>query len=153
MQKGEKHMTESEAQLAQLIEQERKAFVAAQYARLQDAMGMPYDENGQRRIFHPLAQDETGQPLPGRPEELTLAELAMLPHLAAELPRFGTVSVMPLFRTAPEDARRLELLAGVSDALLSGKPVREEQRQALLQGHAAFMQENRQDDGVVVILR
>ena len=140
-------------QLKQLIEQERQTFVAAEYTRLQESMGMPYDENGQQRIFHPLPQDEAGQPVPGKPDELTLAELAMLPHLAMKLPRLGTVSYMPLFRVTPDVAQRLELLASVSDAILSDKPVREEQKLALLQGHDAFMQKNQQDDGVVVILR
>lgn len=79
------------------VMEEKAAFVKAEYGRLQQIMGAEYSVGDETRVFHPLpeARRKGDEPGFGDPEELTLEELAMLPHLRHNIPRLGTMTVMP----------------------------------------------------------
>lgn len=128
--------------LMPLIEEERKAFIKAEYGRLQRIMGAAYTEGDKLCYFHPLpeSQNREGEnTVYGNPEELTLAELAMLPHLVHLVPRLGTVSNVPLMQYYPEDIARMQLLANLYDKLTLGVLCTEEEVDSLLGGHNEYL--------------
>ncbi|MBR1671680.1 MAG: hypothetical protein IJ702_02010 [Fretibacterium sp.] len=143
-------MSEDTKQLMTLIQEEKDVFVRAEYGRLQSVMGAEYTENGEPRFFHPLPETQKDKGQPGNPDELKLAELAMLPHLVRAIPRLGTMSYMPLFRISPYETDRLRLLSDVHEKLLIGKPCTPEELHQLIDGHEEYMR-SKKDDNVVVI--
>lgn len=138
--------------LLPVIEKEKAAFTQAEYGRLQHIMGAAYNEGGELRFFHPLPESEKRDDVTvyGRPEELTLAELAMLPHLVHIVPRLGTESTVPLIQYYPEDKFRMQLLAGMFDRISIGVPCEESDVKLLLTGHSEYM-EFKTGNQVVVI--
>lgn len=138
--------------LLPVMEEEKAAFIRAEYGRLQHIMGAAYNEGGELRFFHPLPESEKRDDVTvyGRPEELTLAELAMLPHLVHIVPRLGTESTVPLIQYYPEDKFRMQLLAGLFDRISIGVPCEETDVKILLNGHSEYMS-FKSDDHVVVI--
>ena len=126
--------------LLPVIEEEKAAFIRAEYGRLQHIMGAAYNEGGELHFFHPLPEnrrdDDTAY---GDPEELTLAELAMLPHLVHVVPRLGTESTVPLIQYFPEDKFRMQLLAGMFDRISIGVPCSETGVRILLNGHGEYI--------------
>lgn len=138
--------------LLPVIEEEKAAFIRAEYGRLQHIMGAAYNEGGELHFFHPLPESEKRDDVTvyGRPEELTLAELAMLPHLVHIVPRLGTESTVPLIQYYPEDKFRMQLLAGMFDRISIGVPCEEMDVKILLTGHSEYMS-FKSDDQVVVI--
>lgn len=137
--------------LLPIILEEKEAFIKAEYGRLQSVMGSEYHEGETTHVFHPLPEAAQGEERPlGNPQELELAELAMLPHLSRRIPRLGTVSVMPLFQAYPADCFRLALLADVHERILIGMPLTDVQTKTLLNGHAEYML-SKQPQEVVVI--
>lgn len=137
--------------LLPLIDEERRAFVAVEYGRLQQLMGCEYTEGEQQLIFHPVpGQTDGGERVLGDPNELSLRELAALPHLTHKVYRLGTVSYLPLIQCYPEDIRRLELLAGVYDALMAGQPCTRPEFEELTGGHDGYMSFKR-SGGVKII--
>ena len=143
-------MSDNSRQLLELIQEERNAFVRAEYGRLQAVMGSEYTEKGKRHVFHPLPETQGGERISGNPDALNLEELAMLPHLSREIPRLGTMSFMPLFQTSPYEAERLRLLADMQEKLLIGKPCTPEEERLLTKGHADFIN-FKQDTEVLII--
>lgn len=137
--------------LLPLILEERDAFIRAEYGRLQSIMGAVYHEGDAAHVFHPLPEPAQGEaPALGNPEELELAELAMLPHLSRRIPRMGTVSYMPLFRAYPSDIYRLNQLAQWYERIMIGQTLDDVQVKILLNGHAEYMQ-SKQPQEVIVI--
>lgn len=127
--------------LLPLIMEEKAAFVKAEYGRLQQIMGTEYSVGGEARIFHPLPESKRrgDERAYGDPEELTLEELAMLPHLRHNIPRLGTMTVMPLIRYYPEDISRLRLLADMYQELMVGRACPDAEVRALLTGHSEYL--------------
>ena len=139
------------SELLKIIQEEKDAFVCAEYGRLQAIMGAEYTENGERKIFHPLPDSQKeAQTLPD-PNELNLTELAMLPDLERAIPRFGTLSFMPLFRTSPYEAERLKFLADIQEKLLIGLDCSKDEEKILRKGHQDFVRFKHENDDVVVI--
>ena len=139
------------SELLKIIQDEKDAFVRAEYGRLQAIMGAEYTENGERKIFHPLPDSQKeAQTLPD-PNELNLTELAMLPDLERAIPRFGTLSFMPLFRTSPYEAERLKFLADIQEKLLIGLDCSEDEEKILRKGHQDFIRFKQENNDVVVI--
>lgn len=137
--------------LLPVIMEEKEAFIRAEYGRLQSVMGSEYHEGETTHVFHPLPEAAQGEErMLGNPQELELAELAMLPHLNRRIPRLGTVSVMPLFQAYPADSFRLQLLADAHERVMIGMPLTDAQTKTLLNGHAEYML-SKQPQEVVVI--
>lgn len=137
--------------LLPLVQEEKEAFIKAEYGRLQSIMGTEYHEGEQLRIFHPLPEAKKNEERPlGDPNELELAELAMLPHLSKRIPRMGTISIMPLFRAYPADIYRLQLLADLHESMMIGRELSDTQVKQLLGGHAEYMM-SKQPQEVIVI--
>ena len=138
--------------LIPVIEEEKAAFVRAEYGRLQHIMGAAYNEGGELHFFHPLPDNQKRDDVTvyGRPEELTLAELAMLPHLVHIVPRLGTESTIPLIQYYPEDKFRMQLLAGMFDRISIGVPCEETDVEILLTGHGEYMNFKSGDQVVVI---
>lgn len=144
-------MSDKATRLLELIQEERNAFVHAEYGRLQSVMGSEYTENGRTHIFHPLPEAQKGEEqISDNPKALSLEELAMLPHLVRAIPRLGTMSYMPLFQASPYEAERLRLLADMQEKLLIGRPCTPEEELALQDGHAAYMASKKDDDVLVI---
>ena len=127
--------------LLPLMEEERMAFIHAEHGRLQHIMGAAYNEGGELHYFHPLPEDrkKEGDTVYGNPEELSLAELAMLPHLVHIVPRLGTESTVPLIQYYPEDKYRMQLLADLYDRMAVGVPCTEAEVKSLLNGHREYL--------------
>lgn len=126
--------------LLPLIKEEKKAFVGAEFGRLQQIMGCEYTQGEEQFVFHPVpGQTDGGERVLGDPAELSLRELAVLPHLTHKVYRLGTVSYMPLIQCYPQDVRRLELLAGAYETLMSGYVCGEHEVKELLNGHSEYM--------------
>lgn len=89
-------------------------------------MGVEYTDGDEIKVFHPLPEElKNGENIVyGNPRELSLAELAMLPHLTYKINRFGAVSRMPLIQCYPQDIARLELIARMYENLMIGAAVR-----------------------------
>lgn len=123
-----------------LVKEERDFFIREEYGKLQAIIGEEYTSGGEAKVFHPLPPvgETEDRPL-GDPEELSLTELAILPHLSKEINRFGAVSRMSLFYASPEDKKRLELLARLEEDLLTGAGIKDEDLRELEDGHAAFL--------------
>lgn len=134
-----------------LVKEERDFYIREEYGKLQAIMGEEYTSGGETKVFHPLPPvgEKEDRPL-GNPEELTLTELAILPHLSKDINRFGAISRMSLFYASPEDKRRLELLARIEENLLTGDDIKEEDIRELSDGHEAFLH-SREDYEVEVI--
>lgn len=128
-------------QLLPLIMEEKAAFIKAEYGRLQQIMGAEYSVGEETRVFHPLPESQRrgDERVYGNPEELTLEELAMLPHLTHNIPRLGTMTIMPIIRYYPEDVSRLRLLADMYQELMVGRPCTETEVRALLTGHGEYL--------------
>ena len=139
--------------LLPVIEEEKAAFIHAEYGRLQHIMGAAYNEGGELRFFHPLPENQRSgeNTVYGKPEELTLAELAMLPHLVHVVPRLGTESTVPLIQVYPEDKFRMQLLAGMFDRLSIGLSCEESDVKQLLTGHSEYM--NFKTGNAVVVIK
>lgn len=137
--------------ISALVKEERDYYIRQEYGKLQAIMGEEYTSGGETKVFHPLAPvgEKEDRPL-GNPEELTLTELAMLPHLSKQINRFGAISRMPLFYASPGDKRRLELLARMEENILTGVDSKEEDIHELMNGHEAFLH-SREDYEVEVI--
>ncbi len=126
--------------LLPMIAEEKDAFVAAEFGRLQQIMGCEYTQGGEQCVFHPVpGQTDGGERVLGDPGELSLRELSLLPHLTHEVYRLGTVSYVPLIQCYPEDLRRLELLAGAYETLMSGHVCGEAELRELFGGHQTYM--------------
>lgn len=139
--KGGSLLNMQKEELLPLILEEKAAFIKAEYGRLQQIMGAEYSVGSEPRIFHPLPEskrrgDEQGY---GDPEELTLEELAMLPHLTHNIPRLGTMTVMPLIRYYPEDISRMRLLADMYQELMVGRTCPDTEVRTLLTGHSEYL--------------
>ncbi len=128
-------------ELLPLILEEKSAFVKAEYGRLQQIMGAEYSVGSELRIFHPLPESKRrgDEQSYGDPEELTLEELAMLPHLTHNIPRLGTMTVMPLIRYYPEDISRMRLLADMYQELMVGRACPDAEVRTLLTGHNEYL--------------
>lgn len=128
-------------ELMPLIMEEKTAFMKAEYGRLQQIMGAEYSVGDEPRVFHPLPESKRrgDEQVYGDPEELTLEELAMLPHLTHNIPRLGTMTVMPLIRYYPEDISRLRLLADMYQELMVGRACPDVEVRALLTGHSEYL--------------
>ena len=87
----------------------------------------------------PQIAEQLGVPQVSYAEELTLEELAMLPHLTHNIPRLGTMTVMPLIRYYPEDISRLRLLADMYQELMVGRACPDAEVRALLTGHSEYL--------------
>ncbi|MCC8029552.1 MAG: hypothetical protein LIO75_07145 [Lachnospiraceae bacterium] len=134
-----------------LIREERDFFIREEYGKLLAVMGEEYTSGGETCVFHPLpAVGETEDRPVGDPRELSLTELALLPHLSREINRFGAISRMSLFYASPEDKKRLELLARVEEMLLTGADLREADVRELEEGHESFLR-SREEEEVEVI--
>lgn len=127
--------------LLPLIKEEKAAFIRAEHGRLQHIMGAAYNEGGELRYFHPLPESmkKDNETVYGNPEDLSLAELAMLPHLVHIVPRLGTESTVPLIQYYPEDKVRMQLLAGLFDRISIGVPCDESDIMTLLNGHREYL--------------
>lgn len=128
-------------ELLPLIMEEKAAFIKAEYGRLQQIIGAEYSVGDEQRIFHPLPESQRrgDEQVYGDPEELTLEELAMLPHLTHHIPRLGTMTIMPIIRYYPEDIRRLRLLADMYQELMVGRACPDTEVRALLTGHSEYL--------------
>ena len=106
--------------LLPIIAEEKEAFISAEFGRLQQIMGVEYTDGEESKVFHPLPEElKNGENIVyGNPRELSLAELAMLPHLTYKINRFGAVSRMPLIQCYPQDVARLELIARMYENLM-----------------------------------
>ena len=134
-----------------LIQEERDFYIRKEYGKLQAVMGEAYTSNGETCVFHPLPAAEQTEDRPvGDPRELSLTELALLPHLSEEINRFGAISRMSLFYASPEDKKRLELLACVEEMLLTGAKLREPDVQELEEGHEAFLCSGQEEEVEVI---
>ena len=134
-----------------LVKEERDFYIREEYGKLQAIMGEEYTSGGETKVFHPLPPvGETEDRPVGNPQELTLTELAILPHLSKDIDRFGAVSRMQLFYASPEDKKRLELLARIKENLLTGADIKEEDIRERTEGHEDFMH-SREDYEVEVI--
>ena len=104
-------------------------------------------------MFHPLPEElKNGENIVyGNPRELSLAELAMLPHLTYKINRFGAVSRMPLIQCYPQDIARLELIARMYENLMIGRSCADADAKTLLDGHAEYM--DFKDGGKVVVIK
>ena len=118
--------------LLPIIAEEKEAFISAEFGRLQQIMG------GENIVY-------------GNPRELSLAELAMLPHLTYKINRFGAVSRMPLIQCYPQDIARLELIARMYENLMIGRSCADADAKTLLDGHAEYM--DFKDGGRVVVIK
>ena len=144
---------EQKEKLLPLIMEEKAAFIKSEYGRLSQIMGEEYTENGEAKIFHPFPEDmkpKSDERIYGNPEELTLEELAMLPHLAHVIERCGTYSTMPLIQLYPEDINRMRLLADMYQELMTGAGCSPTQIRQLMVQHAEYMFA-KQDNPVKVI--
>lgn len=140
--------------LLPIILDEKNAFVKAEYPRLQAAMGNEYHIGNESHIFHPLPETLPSDTPPlGNPNELTLAELALLPELEKCIPRMGTLSYMPLFRAHPTDSARLNLLANMYEKIAIGNLCTSKEVETLLKGHKEYMKFKTDDDDFVVIIK
>ena len=140
--------------LLKLIEEERLCFIKAEFARLQSVMGDEYHIGSETHIFHPLPQSSnTDMPALGNPEELSLAELSLLPQLEKCIPRLGTLSYMPLFRMHPNDSARINLLANMQEKIIIGKVCSRQEVETLISGHDDYMKSKTQYDDVVIITK
>ena len=128
-------------ELLPLIMEEKAAFIKAEYGRLQQIIRAEYSVGDEQRIFHPLPESQRrgDEQVYGDPEELTLEELAMLPHLTHHIPRLGTMTIMPIIRYYPEDIRRLHLLADMYQELMVGRACPDTEVRALLTGHSEYL--------------
>jgi len=72
--------------LLPVIEEEKAAFVRAEYGRLQHIMGAAYNEGGELHFFHPLPEQEKRDDVTvyGRPEEMLRIESGERNVAAAE---------------------------------------------------------------------
>lgn len=138
-------------ELLSLIEQERKAFIKSEYARLQAIMGDDYQNGTQTCIFHPLPEGTT--PDMADPYELSLAELDLLPQLEKCILRMGTRSYMPLFRMMPADITRIHLLASISEKLRIKRTCSTEEIERLHTGHRAYLASKTNDEHPVLIIK
>ncbi len=137
--------------ISALVKEERDFFIRQEYGKLQAIMGEEYTSGGETKVFHPLPpMGETEDRPVGNPEELTLTELAILPHLSKDINRFGAISRMSLFYASPEDKKRLELLARIEENLLTGADIKAEDIRELTEGHEAFLH-SREEREVEVI--
>lgn len=137
--------------ISALVKEERDFFIRQEYGKLQAIMGEEYTSGGETKVFHPLPpMGETEDRPVGNPEELTLTELAILPHLSKDINRFGAISRMSLFYASPEDKKRLELLARIEENLLTGADIKAEDIRELIEGHEAFLH-SREEREVEVI--
>ncbi|MBQ9661978.1 MAG: hypothetical protein IJV40_02360 [Oscillospiraceae bacterium] len=139
--------------LLPVIEEEKAAFIRAEYGRLQRIIGAAYNEGGELHFFHPLPENRRGgdDTVYGDPEELTLAELAMLPHLVHVVPRLGTESTIPLIQYYPEDKFRMQLLARLFDGISIGVPCAGSDVKTLLNGHREYMSFKTGNEVVVIM--
>lgn len=111
-------------------------------------MGAEYSVGDETRVFHPLpeARRKGDEPGFGDPEELTLEELAMLPHLRHNIPRLGTMTVMPIIRYYPKDIQRMRLLADIYAELMVGRSCSEGEVRSLLGGHSEYLRFKRSEE-------
>lgn len=130
------------------VMEEKAAFVKAEYGRLQQIMGAEYSVGDEMRVFHPLpeARRKGDEPGFGDPEELTLEDLAMLPHLRHNIPRLGTMTVMPIIRYYPKDIQRMQLLADIYAELMVGRSCSEGEVRSLLGGHSEYLRFKRGEE-------
>lgn len=135
------------------IEEERRAFIKADYGRLQGAMNSEYWDaaSGTYRIFHELPElnEELGEM--GDPYELQIEEIFLLTTLEKRIERMGTYSYMALYPVYPEDRERLSLLSGIKTRLDLGRPCSDEEFGALVGRHDDYLR-RKADDGVRVIM-
>lgn len=139
--------------LLPIIAEEKEAFISAEFGRLQQIMGVEYTDGDEIKVFHPLPEElKNGENIVyGNPCELSLAELAMLPHLTYKINRFGAVSRMPLIQCYPQDIARLELIARMYENLMIGRSCADADAKTLLDGHAEYM--DFKDGGRVVVIK
>lgn len=139
--------------LLPIIAEEKEAFISAEFGRLQQIMGVEYTDGDEIKVFHPLPEElKNGENIVyGNPRELSLAELAMLPHLMYKINRFGAVSRMPLIQCYPQDIARLELIARMYENLMIGRSCADADAKTLLDGHAEYM--DFKDGGRVVVIK
>ena len=116
-------------------------------------MGVEYTDGDEIKVFHPLPEElKNGENIVyGNPRELSLAELAMLPHLTYKINRFGAVSRMPLIQCYPQDIARLELIARMYENLMIGRSCADADAKTLLDGHAEYM--DFKDGSRVVVIK
>lgn len=139
--------------LLPIIAEEKEAFISAEFGCLQQIMGVEYTDGEESKVFHPLPEElKNGENIVyGNPRELSLAELAMLPHLTYKINRFGAVSRMPLIQCYPQDIARLELIARMYENLMIGRSCADADAKTLLDGHAEYM--DFKDGGKVVVIK
>lgn len=136
-----------------LIEEERTAYIEAEFGRLQGVMNSEYwdEDSGMYLIFHaiPELNEELGQM--GDPYELTVSELAILPTLEKRIERMHTYSYMELYPEFPRDRERLSLLGKMKEKLDLGIGCSDEEIEKLTDGHNDFVR-YKKEDGVAVIM-
>lgn len=138
--------------LAPIIETERLCFIQAEYARLQTIMGDEYHVGTEKHIFHPTTETSHSEIAElGDPTELTLKELSILPQLEKRIPRFGTISYMPLFRMTPEDSFRINLLSDIQENLATKTECHLQEIETLLNKHQTYIESKTKHDNVVII--
>lgn len=136
---NEKMEVKAQAELlTPLIAEERAAFNKAEGARLASCMGRKYWDGSEICVFHPLPEGADETVLPD-PNELSLAELAVLPVLQKRIERNGTLSYTALFRCFPEDRVRLALWGELNEKIECGQLCPTEKVSSLLRGHSEYM--------------
>lgn len=135
-----------------LFEEERRAFISAEYGRLLPLLGVDYwnRETGTYGVLwhydigariDEAAQDALrpqGKAIEN-PYELDLPALALLGYLDKRIEMLGTVSYTPFFRMRSQDRDRLVLLADGKERLLANQILAPAEMKKLLEGHEAFV--------------
>ncbi len=135
---GDIHEKTAEKYLT-MIDEECRAFIRAEHGRLQRIIGAEYWEPREEKTYYFHCGAE-GDILPADPYELSLDELAALPHFEMRVERLRTYSYLAFFQMYPRDSERLSLLAKLRSRLADGLPCAEEELEELDGGHADYLE-------------
>lgn len=142
-------------ELLPLIEEERCAYIEAEYGRVQAVIGTGYwdDEMGRNDVFHGKMGDELRliEARPKDPYDITIEELYWITCQHKHIERVGTDSFLKFFNMMPEDRERIHLLAEMWHKLMHGEPCTSAEIAELKYGHEEFL--DRKFEEAVKVIR
>lgn len=146
MNKYEAEHRELTAQIAHclpMIENERAAYIKAEYGRLAAIIGTGYWNEAIQdfEIFHGRKGDELAliDDRPHDPYGITIEEMYWITQQYKKIERCGTETYTLFFNMMPEDKERIKLLSDIWFKLTHGELAAEEEINKLDEGHDSFI--------------
>ncbi len=131
------------SEMMPIIEMERCLFIQKEYGRLKGVMGTGYwDKNEQTSlIFHGEIGDDLAliDTKTYDPYDITVEELHWMTKQVKKVERCGTFSYLNFFNMFPEDQKRIMLLSKCWNKLTHNKICTEEEYDAVVEGHDAYV--------------